>query len=171
MEGRLIEVDDNGKPVREGYYAGGLKHGAYKYFENGKLTVMETWTNGTMNDRRVLLMAPAEEFVSVYDMACLAPKGKARTMVYLKDGSKKEALESSETIYDRLGNSFFSYANRKSRVLVSLSCVLGVGRDKEGRDILLLEPQPDFTIFPDEDGLKLVRSVQYEKDSPLDKMD
>ena len=40
----------------------------------------------------------------------------------------------------------------------------------EGRTVLLLEPQPDFPIYPDEDGLKMVRSRQYEDDSPLDRL-
>lgn len=170
IEGRLVEYDAKGLLVREGHYSGGLKNGSYRYYENGHLTIDETWTHGTLVDRRILLLTPSEEFISVFDMACLAPKGKAKTMVYLKDGSSKEARESSETIYDRIGNDFFSYANRKNRILVSLSCVQGIGRDNEGRDILLLDPQPDFPIFPDEDGVKLVRSIQYEKDSPLDRL-
>ena len=170
LEGRLVEYDDNGKLVREGNYLAGLKHGQYRYYDWGMLTVDETWTHGTLNDRRVRILTPNEEFVSVYDIACLIPKGKAKTILFFRDGTKKETHESSESFYDRLGDEFFAYANRKSRVLVSLSCVQGVSKDAEGREILLLDPQPDFTIFPDEDGLKMVRSVQYKEDSPLDKM-
>lgn len=170
LEGRLVEYDDNGKLVREGHYEDGLKHGKYRYYESGSLTVDEQWTHGTLNDRRVRVLTPDVEFVSVYDIACLAPKGKAKTVLLLRDGTKIESYDKSEDFYDRLGDEFFAYANRKSRILVSLSCVQGVSKDSEGREVLLLDPQPDFDIFPDEDGLKLVRSLQYKDDSPLDKL-
>jgi hypothetical protein len=106
----------------------------------------------------------------VRDIACLAPQGKAKTVVYLKDGTKKVSRESSEALYDRLGSEFFAFANHKSRILVAMSCVQGTSKDAEGRETLILEPQPDFAIFPDEDGLKMVRSRQYEDDSPLEKL-
>ena len=91
-------------------------------------------------------------------------------VIFLKDGTKKVTNENSEVVYDRLGNELFDYANRKGRVLVSRHCVQGIGKDREGREILLLEPQPDFAIYPDEDGIKMVRSRKFEDDSPLDKM-
>lgn len=169
LEGRLVEYDDNGHIVREGKYAGGLKHGANRYFENEVLTIDERWNHGMLLDRRVRLLTPEEEYVSVHEMACLAPQGKNRVVVVLKDGTKKVARESADDVYDRLGNEFFAYANRKSRILVATSCVQGVSKDADGREVLLLEPQPDFAIFPDEDCLKMVRSVQYQEDSPLDK--
>ena len=78
---------------------------------------------------------------------------------------------SADLLYDRLGGEVFDCANRKSRILVARQCVQGLGKDKEGRQILLLEPQPDFAIYPDEDGLKMVRSRQYDDDSPLDKIE
>ena len=170
LEGRLVEYDDNGLLIREGYYQDGFRHGAYRFFEDRHLTIDETWNHGTLSDRRVRLLTPDTEFVSVRDIACLAPQGKAKTVVYLKDGSKKVSHENSEALYDRLGSEFFAYANLKSRILVSTSCVQGVTKDAEGRETLILEPQPDFTIFPDEDGLKMVRSHQYEEDSPLEKL-
>lgn len=170
LEGRVVEYDDAGLMVRDGHYKNGLKHGSYKYFENNKLTVDETWNNGTLVDRRILLLTPQEEYVSVFDIVCLAPQGKAKTVVVMKDGSKKIGHESSEVVYDRLGNGLFDYASRKGRVLVAREHVQGIGKDSEGRDILLLEPQPDFPIYPDEDGQKMVRSRQYEDDSPLDRI-
>ena len=106
------------------------------------------------------LLTPDTQFVSVFDIACLAPQGKAKVVVYLKDGTKKVSHESAEALYDRLGNDIFAYANRKSRILVAMNCVQGASKDAEGRDILILEPQPDFVIFPDEDGLKMTRSHQ-----------
>lgn len=170
LEGRLVEYDDNGLLVRDGNYTDGFKNGSYRYFDNNKLTIDETWNHGTLADRRIRLLTPNEEYVSIFDMACLAPQGKAKVVVILKDGTKKVTHESTEVLYDRLGNELFDYANRKGRVLVSRHCVHGLGKDREGREILLLEPQPDFPIYPDEDGLKMVRSRQFEDDSPLDKL-
>ena len=169
LEGRLVEYDDAGLMVRDGHYKGGLKHGSYRYFENNKLTIDETWNSGTLTDRRILLMTPQDEYVSVFDIVCLAPQGKAKVVVVLKDGTKKVSREGADEVYDRLGNELFDYANRKSRVLVAREHVQGVSKDNEGRDILLLEPQPDFTIYPDEDGIKMARSRSYDLDSPLDK--
>ena len=170
LEGRVVEYDDNGQMVRDGHYKNGLKNGSYQYFENGKLTVSESWNAGVLVDRRVLLLTPNEEYVSIFDMVCLAPQGKAKVVVVMKDGTKKITQESADVVYDRLGNGVFDYANRKGRVLVAREQVQGVAKDSEGRDVLIMEPQPDFPIFPDEDGLKMVRSRQYEDDSPLDKM-
>lgn len=170
LEGRLVEYDDNGLLVRDGHYTDGFKNGSYQYFENKMLTIDETWNHGTLSDRKVRLLTPNEEFVSIFDIACLAPQGKAKVVIFLKDGTKKVTHESSEVVYDRLGNEAFDYANRKSRILVSRHCVQGIGKDREGRETLLLEPQPDFAIYPDEDGIKMVRSRQYDEDSPLDKM-
>ena len=170
LEGRLVEYDDAGQLVRDGHYRGGLKHGSYQYFENRRLTVDETWNSGTLVDRRILLLTPDEEYVSIFDIVCLAPMGKAKTVVVLKDGTKKIGHESTDAVYDRLGNGLFDYANRKGRVLVAREYVQGVAKDGEGRDVLVMEPQPDFPIYPDEDGMKMVRSRQYEDDSPLDKI-
>ena len=170
LEGILVEYDGEGNLVREGNYRDGFKHGSYHYFENKQLTIDETWNHGTLSDRRVRLLTPDEEYVSVFDMACLAPQGKAKVVIILKDGTKKVTRESADVLYDRLGGEVFDYANRKSRILVSRNCVQGIGKDNEGREILLLEPQPDFAIFPDEDGMKMVRSRQYDEDSPLDKL-
>ena len=170
LEGRLVEYDDNGLLVRDGHYTDGFKNGSYQYFEDRKLTIDETWNHGTLADRRIRLLTPNEEFVSIFDIACLAPQGKAKVVIFLKDGTKKVTNENSEVVYDRLGNELFDYANRKGRVLVSRHCVQGIGKDREGREILLLEPQPDFAIYPDEDGIKMARSRKFEDDSPLDKM-
>ena len=168
LEGTLVEYDDNGLLIREGHYKDGLKHGSYHYFENSQLTIDETWHHGSLADRSVRLLLPDEEFVSVKSMACLAPQGKAKVVIYLRDGRRLVTHEAPEVVYNRLGSEFFAYANRKSRVLVAEDCVKGTGRDKEGRTILLLDPQPDFAIFPDENGEMMVRSVQYRDNSPLD---
>ena len=166
LEGRLVQYDDNGLLVEEGHYVDGLRHGAYNRYEQGHLAVKERWTHGMMNDRQVLLVAPDSQYVSIHDMLCLAALGKGKVAVYLKDGSRLTALEPSDIVYNRLGNELLTLANRKSRIMVCRQCVQGVGKDNEGRDILLLEPQPDLVIFPDEDGIKMARSRHYD-DHPL----
>ncbi len=170
LEGRLVEYDDAGLLIRDGHYKGGLKHGSYQYFDNNKLTIDETWHDGVMSDRKILLMTPNDEYVSIFDIVCLMPQGKAKVLVVFTDGSTKQAHESADVVYDRLGNDRFVFANRKSRVLVAQPHVHGTSTDADGRTILLLEPQPSFPIYPDEDGMKMVRSRQYEEDSPLDKL-
>ena len=170
LEGRLVEYDDAGLLVRDGHYKNGLKHGSYQYFENNQLTIDETWNSGTLMDRKILMLTPDVEYVSIFDMVCLMPQGKAKVVVVLKDGTQIVTRESADVVYDRLGNELFDFANRKSRVLVARQNVQGTTTDSEGRTVLLLEPQPSFPIYPDEDGLKMVRSRQYEQDSPLDKI-
>ncbi|MBQ4376649.1 MAG: hypothetical protein II793_03030, partial [Bacteroidales bacterium] len=171
IEGLLVEYNDQGQLVREGKYSGGFKHGANKLYENEQLVVDERWNHGTIIDRRIRLLLPEEQFVSVLDMICLAPQGKNKVVIYLKDGTKLTTRESADAVYDRLGNEFFSYANRKSRILVALQCVQGIDKDAEGRTVLVLDPKPDIEIFPDEDGTKMVQSRMNDLDSPLDKVD
>lgn len=169
LEGRLVEYDEQGLLCREGYYTNGLKNGTYRYFEQGALTVDERWDHGTMADRRVRLLTPKEEFVSIHSIACLAPQGngKNKVVVVFNDGTKTVSHESADLLYDRIGDELFDCANRKSRIMVARRAVQGIGKDNEGRDILLLEPQPDFAIFPDEDGIKMVRSRHYDNEPAL----
>lgn len=168
LEGRLVEYDNNGKLAREGYYVNGLKSGDFRYFEDGVLTIRERWYNGLMNDREIRLLCPDERFVSIYDIACLAAQGKAKTVIFMQDGAKLVAIESADLVFNRAGGEIFTLANRKSRIMVARRWIQGIGKDNEGRDILLLEPQPDFAIFPDEDAVKMVNALKYEGHSPLD---
>ena len=167
LEGRLVEYDEQGLLCREGYYSDGLKHGTYRYYEGGQLTIDERWEHGMMADRRVRLLTPAEEFVSIHQIACLAPQGKGKVAVLLNDGSRKVTLESADLLYERIGDELFDCANRKSRIMVARRAIQGIGKDAEGRDILLMEPQPDFAIFPDEDGIKMVRSRHFDDEPAL----
>lgn len=167
LEGRLVEYDEQGLLCRDGNYLGGLKHGSYRYYENGRLTVDEHWEHGMMADRRVLLLTPAEEYVSIHQIACLAPQGKNKVVVVMNDGSKTVSQESADLLYERIGDELFDCANRKSRIMVSRRAIQGLGKDAEGRDILLMEPQPDFAIFPDEDGIKMVQSRHFDDEPAL----
>ena len=166
LEGRLVEYDEDGLLAREGHYLDGLKHGTYRYYEGGKLTVDERWEHGLMLDRRIRLLLPQEEFVSVYDIVCLAPQGKNKVTLLLNDGSKRLTLESADLVYERLGDELFDCANRKSRIMVARRAIQGLGKDADGREVLLLEPQPDYSIFPDEDGKKMIRSRHFD-DEPV----
>ena len=168
LEGRLEEYDEEGRLARSGNYKDGLRHGSYRYYTGGRLTVDERWTHGMLSDRKILLLCPEERYESVYDIVCLAAQGKSRVVVYLRDGTKLTTNEGSDVVFDRLGTERFVSANRKSRVMVARESVQGVGRDSEGRETLLMEPQPDFPIYPDEDCLKMVKALQYEEHSPLD---
>lgn len=169
LEGRLVEYDEQGLLCREGFYKDGLKHGPYRYFEGGILTIDERWEHGMMADRRIRLLTPNEQFVSIHDIVCLAPQGKGKVVVTLANGDKLTAVEDPELVLDRIGDELFDCANRKSRVMVARHAIQGLGKDSEGRDILLLEPQPDFPIFPDEDGLKMIRSRRYDDEPALDR--
>ena len=167
LEGKLVEFDEHGLVRRVGNYKDGLKHGSYYYYEQGKVTIDERWEHGMMADRKVRLLTPDEEFVSIHDIVCLTPQGKNKVILILSDGTKKVSLESTDLLYERIGDELFDCANRKSRVMVARRAVQGLGKDAEERDILLLEPQPDFPIFPDEDGIKMVRSRQYDDEPAL----
>lgn len=169
LEGLLVEYDDNGLLAREGHYLGGLKHGTYRYYEEGKLTIDERWEHGTMSDRRIRLLLPEEEFVSIHDIVCLAPLGKGKVSILLGDGTKLTAQEGADLVFERIGGELFDCANRKSRIMVARRAVQGISKDADGRDILLLDPQPDFTIFPDEDGLKMVRSRHFDDEPALER--
>lgn len=168
LEGRLVEYDDQGRLAREGNYKAGLKHGSYRYYENGRLTVDESWNHGLMNDRKIRLLTPEERFESVFDIVCLAAQGKGRVLVFLRDGTRLTTQESADAVFGRLGNERFTLANRKSRIMVAREYVQGLGKDSEGRETLLLDPQPDLVIFPDEDGKKMAATRKYEEHSTLD---
>ena len=170
LEGRLVAYDDNGKLNREGTYSGGLKHGDYKYYEDGTLTIKEHWNFGVMNDREILLSTPEPQFVSIHDIACFAAQGKAKTRLLLRDGTKLIAQENHDLVASRAGDELFAFANRKSQITVARHCVQGIRKDGEGRDIIILDPQPDFAIFPDEDAVKMIRSLRFEEHSPLEEM-
>lgn len=170
LEGRLVEYDDDGQLVREGNYSGGLKHGDYKYLEKGVVTIRERWNFGSLNDRFILLPCPDSRYISIYDIACMAAQGKNKVAVLLRDGTRLTANELPDIVFARAGDELFALANRKSRISVARSCIQGIGKDSDGRSILLLEPQPDFAIFPDDDAVKMVQSLRYEEHPPLEEM-
>ena len=47
--------------------------------------------------------------------------------------------------------------------MVATDLIVGTTRDSEGREILALDPKPDFDIFPDEDCKKLLESLKLEQ--------
>lgn len=163
IEGRLVEYDNEGRLVREGYYVKGDRHGHFVYYEEGRKVVDETWRNGVMRDREVRLMVPEEQFVSIYDINYMAPKGKKSTYVYLTNGTKLVDEEEAERLYAHVGDERFSLANKEGRIMVATDLIVGTTHDSEGREILALDPKPDFDIFPDEDCKKLLESLKLEQ--------
>jgi antitoxin component YwqK of YwqJK toxin-antitoxin module len=168
IEGHLMEYDDNGILTRDCLYTEGLRNGQSLYYEHGNLTVREDWTHGVMVDRVILLPCLGPIYESIHNIVCMAAKGQYNTVVVLKDSTQLNVHAQPDIIFNRAGNELFSLVNRKSRVMVAVDAIQGIGKDNEGRDILLLEPQPEFAIFPDEDGLKLVKTLSYREHSPLD---
>ncbi|MBO4599796.1 MAG: hypothetical protein J5641_03555 [Bacteroidales bacterium] len=160
IEGRLVEYNDAQELVREGYYTSGERNGQWKYYDQGKLVIEEDWNMGRMRDRRVRLLLPEEHFVSIYDINYMAPQGKNKTIVYLPDGTKLVDLENSEVLYGRVGNDRFTLANKESRIMVATELIVGTTRDSEGREILNLDPKPDFDVFPDEDCMAMLHSLK-----------
>lgn len=160
MQGRLVEYGSDGKLVREGFYKDGAKDGPYRYYENGILTVDETWLSGSLKDRKILLSCPTQRWQSVFSIAYFLPKGGNGTTVYLTDGTKLTCSELPEVVNNRVGDNMFVIIDRKARVMANTATIVGITKDADGRDILELQPKPPFTIFPDEECAKMVRSLK-----------
>ena len=163
IEGRLVEYDDNNQLVQEGFYTKGERNGLWKHYENGQLVVKERYEMGVSRDREVRLLLPEERFVSIYDISYMAPMGKKKAYVYLNNGTKLIDEEPAETLYGHVGNYRFTLANRDSRIMVATNLIVGTVFDEEGREILSLDPAPDFKVFPDEDCMKMLKSLQLQK--------
>ncbi|MBR3529533.1 MAG: hypothetical protein IKN84_07725 [Bacteroidales bacterium] len=160
MQGRLVEYDDQGRLSREGYFKDGAKNGKYRYYENGQLTVDETWQDGIMADRKILLHTPGEWWQSIYNIAYMVPKGSNGTLVYLNDGTKLTCTDTPDIINERVGHEHFVLIDQKNRVMANTSAIVRIGHDEDGRAILELDLKPPFTIFPDDDCIKMIRSLQ-----------
>ena len=98
----------------------------------------------------------------------MAPQGKNKTIVYLSNGTKLVDLESAETLYGRVGGERFTIANKEARIMVATELIVGTTRDREGREILSLNPRPDFDVFPDEDCLKMLHSLKLQRQTQED---
>lgn len=159
LEGRLVEYDENGKLCRDGNYKNGNKNGSYRYYEGGKLTIDETWNDGFLQDRKILVSTPQAQYISVTSIAYILPRQQQST-VYRMDGSVLKCDEAVETITNRVGSDNFLMVDQKGRISANASCIRGITRDTDGREILDLDPKPDFYVFPDEDCKKLVQSLQ-----------
>ena len=168
IEGRLVEYDDNGLLIREGYYKDGFRHGTCRYYDQGHLVVEEDWTMGRLRDRRLRLLLPEERFVSIFNINYMAPQGNKKTVVYLANGTKLVNLEGSDVLYGRIGNDRFTLANKEARIMVATDLIVGTTRDREGREILNLDPRPDFDVFPDEDCMKMLHSLKLQQQTVED---
>ncbi|MBP5548571.1 MAG: hypothetical protein J6X58_06765 [Bacteroidales bacterium] len=160
MQGVLVEYDSDGRLARKGNYNGGLRDGKQLYYERGNLTVEEIWDKDIMIDRKILLHCPNARMQSIHSIAYIIPKGTGNTLVYLNDGTKLSCDESLETLNERVGHDTFVIIDRKARILANTGSIIGFDKDSDGRIILDLSPKPPFTIFPDEECIKMVRSLK-----------
>lgn len=163
IEGRLVEYDDNQLLVREGHYSGGERHGIWSYYDQGQKVMTESWKMGILRDRQVRLLLPEERYVSIFDINYMAPLGKNKTLIYLSDGTRLTHLDSSEKLYARIGSERFTLANKDARIMIATELIVGTTHDSEGREILSLDPRPDFDVFPDEDCMKMLHSLQLQQ--------
>lgn len=163
IEGRLTEYNDDQQLVREGFYTKGERNGQWSYYENGQKVICETWTMGNMRDREVRLLLPEERWVSIHEINYMAPQGKKKTIVYLSSGTKLTDNEPAEVLYGRIGNELFTLANQESRIMVATNLIVGTTLDSEGREILSLDPNPDFKVFPDKDCMAMLRSKKLQQ--------
>ena len=166
LDGRLVEYNENGQLSHECTYSHGSKDGHSIYYENGLKSIDESWQKGIFIDRTVLILEGKKaHYLSIYKIAYLVPVGQNqnKVIVYLTDGTKFTATEDPELVRNRMGDELFSVVNKKNRIVASTSCIKGLKKDPEGRDILDLDPVPTFVIFPDEDCIKLVQAMTNEK--------
>lgn len=159
IEGRLVEYDDKGLIARDGNYRKGLKEGRNRLYENGVCCVDETWSQGFLNDRKIKLSCPDERWVSIFSIAYYMPKGSAGTAVYLNDGTRLQCSESPDLVGQRIDNSDFVIVDRKARLVANRASIEGIGKDADGRDILKLSPALPFSVFPDDECKKMIRSI------------
>lgn len=166
LDGRLVEYDENERVSHECTYNRGVRNGHSIYYNNGLKTIDETWKDGIFVDRTVLILEnKTAHYLSIYRIAYIVPVGQNgnKAIVYLTDGTKFTATENPDDVCARLGDELFSMVNKKSRVVASISCIKGIKLDAEGREILDLDPNPNFVIFPDEDCLKLIQAQKNER--------
>ena len=159
IEGRLVEYNDAQQLVREGFYTKGERNGTWKYYDKGQLVVEEDWKMGNLLDRRVRLLLPEERFVSIFNIYFMAPQGNSKSIVYLSNGTKLLHHEGTDVLYGRVGGDRFTLANKEARIMVATDLIVGTTRDREGREILNLDPRPDFDVFPDDDCMKMLHSM------------
>lgn len=161
LDGDVIEYDDSLRMVSHGHYRNGMRDGEYKYYEEGVLSVIEKWSEDNLEARKIRIMRPEAEFINMYEIAYLMPKGKNKVLLYTTDGKSFDTYEPFNNLYYRLGNEHFFVANKKSRAMVAKDCVKGIIREKgaDGGSYLDLDPKPDFKIYPDEDCEKAVKSI------------
>lgn len=159
-QGALREYDSDGTLAREAFYKDGAKHGDCRIFEKGVLSVVEKWQAGFLVERKILLNSPQPSWHSVFAIAYFLPKGSSGTYVYLNDGTRLVCTDSFDIVNERVAADLFLLVDRKNRLMCNRNAIIGISKDDEGRDILQLDPQPPFTVFPDAECVKMVQSLQ-----------
>lgn len=161
LEGTLVEYDNQGNMVRKGNYLNGDKHGSYQYFEGKTLTIDEKWNHGVLENRNILLSTPNPTYVSVGSIAYFYAKG-TQAVVVLFDGKNVKVNENVQTLHARTGSDLFQLLDVKQHIVANVNCVQGLTTDEEGREVLSLDPPLPFSIFPDEDCIRMVKSLMRE---------
>ncbi len=159
LEGRLLEYNDAGEMIRDGHYKYGDKQGSYRFLEHNTVTIDETWEAGRLVERKILLKTPQNQYVSTHSIAYIVPRGQKCT-VWLMDGSSLKCEESADAVAARVGLEDFVSVDKDHRIQANTACIQGLTTDAEGRTILDLNPRPAFDIFPSEEGIKMVKSLQ-----------
>ncbi len=159
-QGRLVEYNEQGQLAREGNYRDGAKDGRNRFYENGECVIEETWNMGMLSSRKILLHTPAATWYHIDEIAYVQPRGNKGCTLTLKNGEKRQSSEMLETVSERMGWEQFLLVDKKNRIYAHRSCILGLTQDSEGRTLLELDPKPAFTIFPDEDCVKMVEALQ-----------
>lgn len=160
LQGRLVEYDENGLLCREGWYQDGQKDGNYRYYENGNKTVEESWKKGVLGDRKILIHTPQEQWLSIFAISYFMPKGSMGSTLYTNNGKKYSCSDNIEDLNSRVGQEQFVTIDKRNRVTANVSAINGLKTSSDGRVILDLTPEPPFVIFPDDDCVKLIKSLK-----------
>ncbi len=163
LHGEMFEYDDSLRLRHYGNYYEGVRNGSFEHYEDGILSIKEIYENGMLTEREIRIQTPDTVFISIFDIAYLIPKGTAMNKVLLvnKKGEQINTFEPADNLYYRLGNDHFFMANKNQRIMVANNSIKGIISLPDGSKYLDLDPAPDFKIYPDEDCVKAVESLQY----------
>ena len=147
-----------GKLATEGCYENGLRVNQWKYWNGNNLEKVERWSEGIMVSRKVLIYSDKPQMIDISDIAYFYPKGQ-KTIVITMQGETLIDNENSDILFGRLGSEYFVTLNKERKLVASYSCIKGFDVDEDGKQYVVLEPELSFRLYPDEDCMKLVKSI------------
>lgn len=153
----------NGKRIKEGQFENALRVGEWKRWMRGTLSVKETWRDGMLIERKVLVLSTdMPRFISTKEIAYFYKSGNTNTVIILRNGRQMSSNEDFDSFSEKIGTENFAIVDRKNRVVTATDCIKGFSKDPEGRTILELTPQSRFNIFVDEKkDADLIKMVEY----------